>query len=57
MTQNTSDAASVESDTESSKVRLYQLLGQESEGDRGYNMSQKSIDLSMSMKICSLLQE
>ena len=44
VTQNTSDAASVESDTESSKVRLYQLLGQESEGDRGYNMSQKSID-------------
>lgn len=46
VTQNTSDAASAESDsdTESSKVRLYQLLGQESEGDRGYNMSQKSID-------------
>ena len=44
MTQNTSDAASAESNTESSKVKLYQLLGQESEGDRGYNMSQKSID-------------
>lgn len=27
VTQNTSDAASAESDTESSKVRLYQLLG------------------------------
>lgn len=44
VTQNTSDAASAESNTESSKVKLYQLLGQESEGDRGYNMSQKSID-------------
>ena len=31
VTQNTSDAASAESNTESSKVKLYQLLGQESD--------------------------
>lgn len=45
VSSNTSDTTSAEDVvSEMSKVQLYQALGQASEGDSGYTMSQKSID-------------